>query len=441
MKHSSNWMCIFLFISILVLSGCASLTGRNQSTVASLPELSTDSIADSGASLEGSSLAGNPPAAAPEASPSSSDRKIYESEAVKSEGGGMPDNGRDWNVPASPSAPPSVNPERSPLPDTTATPDIGIVKSESSDTLTNTLAQPKSTVSQSMDRIDEDLSSTIDTTRTSVADPLEIAMGPMAGGGSTPKNDDADGLSFPEGSGYSSTLGEAQSHSSPFEEKSASIPDSAARSGSTVIEDPFSPVASSQQGLTDAVASRSFPEIGSNGPALPGTAFPPVPSSQPPAPSAAGVMRGGQPAPVFSAVTLDGSSFDLVSNRGRVVVLDFWRRTCGPCLKAMPKLASIRQSYGEDKLVILGLNTDERRVEAETFLRQHPHNWHNVHVLSQKTNLLNPYMIRLLPTFVVIDQVGNIQYRGGDINQVSSKVAELIANPSLPKSSLVASLR
>lgn len=152
-------------------------------------------------------------------------------------------------------------------------------------------------------------------------------------------------------------------------------------------------------------------------------------------------MRGGQPAPVFSAVTLDGSSFDLVSNRGRVVVLDFWRRTCGPCLKAMPKLASIRQSYGEDKLVILGLNTDERRVEAETFLRQHPHNWHNVHVLSQKTNLLNPYMIRLLPTFVVIDQVGNIQYRGGDINQVSSKVAELIANPSLPKSSLVASLR
>lgn len=442
MTTTSSWMRVLSIMGILFFSGCASLSNRNDSSVASLPELSTGPIADSGASPEASPITGTAPSASPEASPSALNRKIYESEAVKLEGGNLPtDNGRDWNVPAKPDAPPSIKPESSPLPASIATPDIGIVKGESSDALSDSVAQSRSVASQTLDRTGTDLSSSIESGSTRVADPLEIAMGPTTND-LTGQSADTRNLSVPNSSGLSSTYNSARDSGSDLLENTSSLSDAATHAGSTIIEDPFSPVASSTPGINGPGGSNSFPEIGSSAPALSGTTFPQTPS-QPtaPSPSVSGVMRGGQPAPIFTAVTLDGSSFDLASNRGRVVVLDFWRKTCGPCLKAMPKLAEVRRSYGEDKLVILGLNTDERRTEAETFLRQHPHNWRNVHVLSQKANLLNPYMVRLLPTFVVIDQVGNIQYRGGDINQVASKVAELVTSPSLPNSSFVASLR
>ena len=46
--------------------------------------------------------------------------------------------------------------------------------------------------------------------------------------------------------------------------------------------------------------------------------------------------------------------------------------------------------------------------------------------------VLDLYGVKLLPNFVVIDQVGNIQYQGLDISTATKKVAELVDKPSLP---------
>jgi thiol-disulfide isomerase/thioredoxin len=207
-------------------------------------------------------------------------------------------------------------------------------------------------------------------------------------------------------------------------------------SSRSLIEDPFAPVKTSSEGIN---LKSTFPELGATQPSA--SQLQVAASTPPPATSVPGTVRGGQPAPTFAVTTLDGSSFDLSSQKGKVVVLDFWRKTCTPCLKAMPRLAEIRSSFPEGKLMILGMNTDETKAEAESFLRTHPHHWPNVHVLSQRTNVLSPYGIRLLPTFVVIDQVGTIQYRGNDVNQAASKVSELVANPSIPNANYMAALR
>lgn len=221
-------------------------------------------------------------------------------------------------------------------------------------------------------------------------------------------------------------------------ENARSTLDQGVASTRSLIEDPFAPVTST--GST--TLKSTFPELGATSPSQSIASQTPATAQQPSqVASAPGTVRGGQAAPAFIVTTLDGSSFDLSSHKGKVVVLDFWRKTCGPCLKAMPQLAQIRSSYPETQLTILGMNTDETRNEAESFLRSHPHHWPNVHVLSQRTNVLNPYGVRLLPTFVVIDQVGNIQYRGNDVNQAGAKVAELVATPSIPNTSYMAALR
>jgi hypothetical protein len=104
----------------------------------------------------------------------------------------------------------------------------------------------------------------------------------------------------------------------------------------------------------------------------------------------------------------------------------------------MQKVAELRKTYPETQLLILGLNTDPTQSAADRHLRQTPHNWPQIYVPSQRTNLRKAYGVVLYPTFVVIDQVGNTQYRGSDVNQAAAKVAELVASPSVPGTQLSA---
>src|SRR5688572_15017036 len=46
-------------------------------------------------------------------------------------------------------------------------------------------------------------------------------------------------------------------------------------------------------------------------------------------------------APDFELPDLDGRKVKLSSFRGKTVVLNFWTKTCRPCLEEMPSLASL----------------------------------------------------------------------------------------------------
>ena len=53
---------------------------------------------------------------------------------------------------------------------------------------------------------------------------------------------------------------------------------------------------------------------------------------------------------------------------GKVVILDFWATYCGPCRQEIPHLNSLLAKYGEDNLVIVGLNVggqeDRKKIPA-----------------------------------------------------------------------------
>lgn len=146
-----------------------------------------------------------------------------------------------------------------------------------------------------------------------------------------------------------------------------------------------------------------------------------------------GMVRGGNSAPGVAVKTMDGGSFDLSQQMGKVTLLDFWKTTCGPCLRAMPQVETLRNQYGPHQLTVIGINCDERLRTATSFVKSNPHPWPQVHAYSQSPNPIRSYGVSALPVFVVIDQIGNIQYKGNNIATAVAKVAELVQTPSIPQ--------
>ena len=57
-----------------------------------------------------------------------------------------------------------------------------------------------------------------------------------------------------------------------------------------------------------------------------------------------------------------GIPLSLAAFRGKVVVLDFWGTTCGPCLRAMPHLRKLAQSYHGRNVVFVSVCESPRDV-------------------------------------------------------------------------------
>jgi len=91
-----------------------------------------------------------------------------------------------------------------------------------------------------------------------------------------------------------------------------------------------------------------------------------------PGPAAASGAEVGQPAPALVAPELDGQTFDLVAERGKVVIVNFWATWCGPCRAEMPLLNRFYLEHRAQGLVLVGVSVDDRhdRKQVVEIMRQ-----------------------------------------------------------------------
>jgi len=65
-------------------------------------------------------------------------------------------------------------------------------------------------------------------------------------------------------------------------------------------------------------------------------------------------------------------SLDLARFRGKVVLVDFWASWCEPCRHSFPWLNAMQAKYGDRGLVVIGVNVDRDRADADRFLHEVP---------------------------------------------------------------------
>lgn len=66
----------------------------------------------------------------------------------------------------------------------------------------------------------------------------------------------------------------------------------------------------------------------------------------------------GAPAPDFVLWDLDSKPLSLTSQRGRVVLLNFWATWCGPCRVEMPAMQQLYEEFNRRGFQILAVSTD-----------------------------------------------------------------------------------
>ena len=112
-------------------------------------------------------------------------------------------------------------------------------------------------------------------------------------------------------------------------------------------------------------------------------------------------------APAAVADAADSAPLDLGQYQGKVVVLDFWASWCGPCRRSFPWLNEMHARYARDGLVIIGVNLDADRGDAQEFLEDYPADF-GIY-FDPEAALAMEYEVEAMPSSFVIGRDGQVK--------------------------------
>ena len=154
-----------------------------------------------------------------------------------------------------------------------------------------------------------------------------------------------------------------------------------------------------------------------------------------PLPASSGRRADDELAPELVKVSswINSDGFTLASQRGNVVLIDFWTYTCVNCIRTLPFLRSWHEKYADQGLVVLGVHTPEFEFEklrenvvdaVAGFDLQYPVAQDN------EFGTWRAFRNRFWPAKYLIDKDGYIRYTHfgeGAYDETEQKIRELLA--------------
>lgn len=136
-------------------------------------------------------------------------------------------------------------------------------------------------------------------------------------------------------------------------------------------------------------------------------------------------------APNFSLPNSTNLSVTLDQFKGKVVYLDFWASWCGPCRQSFPWMNELTATYSPQDLVIIGVNLDAKRSDADKFLASNPASF--TILFDQQSLTPLAYGVKGMPTSFVIDRSGKIVFQHMGFNKSNTKTIEDVIHSEVAK--------
>lgn len=128
--------------------------------------------------------------------------------------------------------------------------------------------------------------------------------------------------------------------------------------------------------------------------------------------------------------TIDGGELMLNDLHGQVVLLDFWASWCGPCRESFPWMNQVQQRYGDDGLVIVGVNLDQDTAAARAFLDAVPADF--TIAFDSQGQWPEAYGLIGMPSSYLIDRQGRVRathtgFHSGRVADYEASIQQLLA--------------
>ncbi|MBN1513284.1 MAG: redoxin family protein [Phycisphaerae bacterium] len=133
---------------------------------------------------------------------------------------------------------------------------------------------------------------------------------------------------------------------------------------------------------------------------------------------------GPQAGDLFPALTvsgLNGRSFDFMTLRDHVVVIDAWASWCAPCRVQLPALKTLYERYGKSGRVhFLGINADDSADAARAHVSQLAIPWPQIHApgWGDRNKVFKELGISALPSYWILSRDGHVLGRDVPIDEI-----------------------
>lgn len=132
------------------------------------------------------------------------------------------------------------------------------------------------------------------------------------------------------------------------------------------------------------------------------------------------VKPAGPPMPPYKAQWLDGTSFDMASEKGSVVLLNVWATWCGPCRFEIPDLEKLHAQYASRGFKVIGVSLDEGgAADVKPFVADQKIGYPIA--LDPEGKLAAIFKTSVIPTSVLVDRSGNIVWKHFGIVDLKDK--------------------
>jgi thiol-disulfide isomerase/thioredoxin len=115
-------------------------------------------------------------------------------------------------------------------------------------------------------------------------------------------------------------------------------------------------------------------------------------------------IAAAPPAPTLRLEDMDGKLVDLVSYRGRVVLVNFWATWCPPCRKEFPSLSRVRKLFKPTDFEVIAVNVGEDPDTVFSFAGSPDFPV----IFDRNSQAMATWPVKGLPTTFLVDRQGRL---------------------------------
>lgn len=127
------------------------------------------------------------------------------------------------------------------------------------------------------------------------------------------------------------------------------------------------------------------------------------------------ILKGTKPYQVGKPLdihftALDGREVDLAKMTGKVVLVEFWSTTCGPCIAEMPTVKAVYEKFHDRGFQVLAVSLDDKETALRRFIKEKELPWpQHFDGKGWENQFAVRYGIFSIPTTWLVDKRGNLR--------------------------------